>query len=66
MSSKMSDKVLPSKKVSIPAGHGLGSFPQTTPKNPSQANRNNPPTIPPVQRGLGEPAPFRPDTSRPF
>jgi hypothetical protein len=65
VSSKMSDKVLPSKKVSIPAGRDLGSFPQTTSKNPSQTNRNNPPKIPPVQRGLGEPAPFHPDTSRP-
>jgi hypothetical protein len=58
-SSNMSTKVLPSRRVSIPAGKDLGSYPQRTAPNPSQ--RNNPPKIPPVQRDLGEAAPFHPD-----
>jgi hypothetical protein len=31
----------------------LGSFPQTTPKNPSQANGNSPPAVPPSHRQSG-------------
>jgi hypothetical protein len=49
----MSGKVLPSRKVSSPAGRDLGSFPQRTPPNPSQTNGNSPPTVPSVQRALG-------------
>jgi hypothetical protein len=47
-------KVLPSRKVSSPGGVPLGGFPQTSPKNPSQTNGNNPPRLPEVQRQLGE------------
>jgi hypothetical protein len=60
-SSNMSTKVLPSQKVSIPAGRDIGGFPQTSPKNPSQTNGNNPPKVPSERRDLGEAAPFRPD-----
>jgi hypothetical protein len=61
----MTNKVLPSRKVTSPAGD-LGTFPQTTAKNPSQTNGGSPPKIPLSQKDMGKVAPFRPDTSRPF
>jgi hypothetical protein len=48
-----SSKVQPSRQVSSPAGSDLGGYPQTTPKNPSQSNGNNPPKIPPGHKSSG-------------
>jgi hypothetical protein len=58
----MDNKVLTSRKVSLPAGD-LGSFPQRTPPNPSQTNGNNPPATPPSQAQF--PAPFQPILEKP-
>jgi hypothetical protein len=57
--SKMSNKVLPSSKVSRPTGD-LGSYPQRTAPNPSQMGMNKP-KDPPRISDIGEPAPFDPD-----
>lgn len=43
------NKVLSTQRVYPPNGP-LGSYPQTTPKNPSQTNGNRPPPVPPMQR----------------
>jgi hypothetical protein len=46
VTSRMSNKVAASAKVGQPTGD-LGSYPQRTAPNPSQANGSNPPTLRP-------------------
>jgi hypothetical protein len=56
-------KVLPTAKVAPPNGP-IGKYPQTSAPNPSQRNGMSPPKVSPVQRDLGDVAPFHPDTSQ--
>jgi hypothetical protein len=46
---------LSSKVPSRPAGDPIGTYPQTTAPNPSQANGNSPPTVPAshLRSGMG-------------
>jgi hypothetical protein len=41
----------------------MGSYPQTTPQNPSQRGMDAP-KIPPSQKQQGEISPFQPNTDR--
>jgi hypothetical protein len=58
----MDGKVLPTRKVSPPNGP-MGSYPQTTPQNPSQRGMNAP-ADPPSHKQQGEISPFQPNTDR--